>query len=192
MKQLADAYDPSLHFSCAQDLKHLYLTALLRAVIIKKMKQDKIHCLDEKVSKPLTYKQALAILREMHFGACVIRSGRNRGSKRIWWTTEKGENYYQMFLRETSWEYIIEVAKQQLPVWDNAMLFEVGDVIDFEWFNGRKCQGTILERDDSRSDYLIESLAFLSRRDSKRRVTKRLTNYDLKFYRKAVYRRQNL
>jgi hypothetical protein len=72
------------------------------------------------------------------------------------------------------------------------MLFEVGDVIDFEWFNCRKCQDPILERDDSRSDYLIESLAFLSRRDSKRRVTKRLTNYDLKFYKKAVYRRQNL
>ena len=100
------------------------------------MKQDKIPDVNGKISKPLTYKQALAILCEMHFGACVIRKGRNRGSKRIWWTTETGENYYQMFLPETTWNYIIEVAKQRLPMWDKAMLFEVGDVIDFEWFNG--------------------------------------------------------
>lgn len=150
------------------------------------MIEDKSATEKRRASKPFTFKESLKILNEIHFGSCVIRSGRNRGSKRIWWTNLQGENYYAMFPREKSWKEIIEFAKQQLPVWDKAMLFEVGDVIDFEWFNGRKCQGIILERDDSRKDYLVESLAFLTRNSSSRQLTKRLTNHDLKFYRKAV------
>lgn len=131
--------------------------------------------------KPLNFTEARKILNDMHFGACVIRSGRTRGSKRIWWTDIDGINWNTPFLRETTWEEIIEYAKQQLPVWDKAWLFEVGDVIEFEWFYGRRSRGVVLSRGElGGTDYLIESEVFGGS------GTRSLTNYDLKFHKKAM------
>lgn len=133
--------------------------------------------------KPLTFTQARKILNDMHFSACVIRNGRARGIKRIWWTTLDGVNYHTPFPRETSWENIIEFAKQQLPVWDRDWVFEVGDVIEFDWFYGVRSQGIILSRGTSGKDYVVESEVFAKTGGERRRS---LTNYDLKFPRNAV------
>ena len=137
----------------------------------------------QKKIKPSTFKSALTILNEMHFSANVTRSGINRGTKHIWWTSLKGDNFGTAFLRETSWEEIIEYAQQQTPVWDKAWLFEVGDVVEFEWFYKTKARGIIVRRGDCTRDYTIQSSAFKGTGVSDKRT---LTNYDLKFHKKAV------
>jgi hypothetical protein len=135
-------------------------------------------------TKELTFTEARKILNDMHFGACVIRNGRARGTKKIWWTSTDGTNYHTPFVRETSWETVVEFAKQQLPVWDKAWLFEVGDVIEFEWFYGEQCRGVILSRGESGGmDYVIQSEAFSRTGGS---GTTSITNYSLKFQQKAV------
>lgn len=133
----------------------------------------------------LKFTEACQILNQMHFGACVIRSGRSRGTKKIWWTSLEGKTNFTPFVRETTWEHIIEFAKQQLPVWDKAWLFEVGDVIEFDWFYKMRSRGIILERDESIQSYVIQSEAFRTPTGG-RSDRRRLTNYDLKFAKNAI------
>jgi hypothetical protein len=138
---------------------------------------------EAKKVKPLTFKQAHEILNEMHFGACVFRSGKNRGSKRIWWTTLAGQNMHTPFRKETPWEVIIDFAQKQTPVWDRAWLFKVGDIIEFELLKTRH-KGIILERNYLTHYYLVQSPVFKEMGSvSDKRP---LTNYDLTFYKKAV------
>lgn len=136
-------------------------------------------------TKALKFTEACQILNQMHFGACVIRSGRSRGTKKIWWTSLEGKINFTPFVRETTWEHIIEFAKQQLPVWDKAWLFEVGDVIEFDWFYKRRLQGVIVERIDSTQSYAIQSEEFLTPGGG-RSERRSATNYDLRFVKNAI------
>lgn len=130
----------------------------------------------------MKFKEALQILNEIHFGAAVIRSGRARGMKRIWWVTLDGINMGLAFPRDTTWEKIIEFAKGQPPAWDKSWSFSVGDIIEFDWFYGQRVQGIILSRKDSCAHYSIQSSAFSGYRNSQGS----LGNYDLTFHRKAT------
>lgn len=129
----------------------------------------------------MKFTEAQEILNAMHFGARVVRKGRCRGMKQIWWTTTDGVSAQTPFTRETTWETILDYAKQQLPVWDRAMLFEIGDVIEFDW-KGRT-QAVVVEIEWGIQHYVLESPVFEKGWFGHRRS---FGNYDLKFHKKAV------
>jgi hypothetical protein len=131
------------------------------------------------MTKVLKFKEALEILNSMHFGARVVRSGRRRGVKEIWWVTLDGASTYTPFSRETTWEKVIEHAKLQLPVWDRARMFVPGDIIEFDW-QGRT-QAIVVDFIPTGERYVLKSEVFdnkLNQRD--------FGNYDLKFHKNAV------
>ncbi len=138
-------------------------------------------------SKPLRLCEAQEILHSMHFGARVQRNGRGRGTKHLIWTDLKGNNYYQPFLPETSWEEIIEFANTQMPVWDKALLFRKGDIVELDWGYKTRIQAEVLGVPGDKGiqgghNYVLRSPAFQSNRSN----IKWLTNYDLKFCKNAI------
>jgi hypothetical protein len=132
------------------------------------------------ISKPMKFREALQRLDSMHFGVRVVKSGRCRGVKEIWWTTLDGLNTGARFVRETDWGAILDYAEQQLPVWDRAMMFQSGDIIEFDW-QGRTT-ATVIDL-TSNHHYILQSSVFQSGWCGCRR---QFGNYDLRFFRNAV------
>lgn len=130
----------------------------------------------------IKFQEALKILSEMHFGARVIQTGNRYGVKEIWWVTLNGENVFTPFEPETTWEYIINYAHQKLPVWDKAMMFEAGDIIEFDWQQERT-RATVVDSDAILDRYILESPAFKKGFHGHRR---KFGNFELKFQKNAV------
>lgn len=130
----------------------------------------------------MKYEESLQILTEMCFHVRVIRNGRNRGEKEIWWTTLDGICKCTRFTCETSWEKIIEYASSKLPVWNGTLLFQIGDIIEFDW-EGKRIKAKVVAIDAEISHYELESLSFKKGWHGHQR---KMGNYDLKFYRNAI------
>jgi hypothetical protein len=129
--------------------------------------------------------EAQEILHEMHFGARVQRNGRGRGWKYLMWTDLKGNNYHQPFSPQTTWEEIIEFAKTQVPVWDKALLFAKGDIIELDWGYKTRIQALVLGVPGDGGihgySYELQSPGFKNKSG-----IYWLNNYDLKFHKNAV------
>lgn len=138
-------------------------------------------------SKPLKYGEALEILHAMHFNARVVRTGRRRGTKEIFWTTLDGVNYCTPFARERTWEEIIEFAKSQPPAWDKAPIFQKGDIIEMTWGRKRIRATVVKGLGEGFPDfkYTLDSPEFYCAVMTEK-THKDFTNYDLKFCKQAV------
>jgi hypothetical protein len=132
---------------------------------------------------PLQLKEAIALLRPLHFSARVQRSGKNRGWKFLVWTTQEGQPYYRDFAPKTTWEEIIEYAKTLPSPWDKAMMFEKGDLIELDswWGKKERIQALVLEVGcPTPNHYELYSLSF-----PEKSHIRSLGNHDLKFHKNA-------
>lgn len=103
------------------------------------------------------------------------------------WTDLKGTNYQRSFPSTSTWEEAIEFAQSLTPVWDKALVFETGDIIELEWITKNRIQAEVLGvpgdgGPQGNHNYALLSPEFCGSRSN----TKFLTNYALKFHMKAI------